>query len=438
MQTPSINQSSLSKNDGKLLLLVMLVNALSYFDFLIFLFMLEPLSHVFFPKTQVIWVSLLQVIGIFSLGYLARPIGAIFIGQYGDTKGRKPALTLSLWFVAIATMLLAVLPSFQQVGWLAPFLLVMIRLLQGIGFGGLIASSWVFLVEHLDRRHFTFACSCLFTAYLFGLLTGLLFFMGFDDAIPQAMLTQHGWRIPFVFGGIISFFLLFLCYQTDETPMFEYLKTHGKIQPHSFFSLYAVKTLFSKHLGNLFTALILSWFASSIILVIALLLPELIFIAFDLDDDYIRIASALGILFMIFGCFFYGFLAEKIRVGKVLVVGSILLMSQILLFYYQLKNGDGFILVFYALLGFTSGIIGLIPSILLRLFPANLRVTGVSITYNFMSAVIGGILPFIIILFTEHIGMMPALYVTFMCFVASIMGSYLYRTPPMRHIDDVD
>jgi MHS family proline/betaine transporter-like MFS transporter len=131
-------------------------NALEFYEILVYGYFAVTIAKVFFPAANEA-VSLLVTLGTFGISFLARPVGAIFLGAYGDRKGRKRALRLSILLMTIGTGLMTVMPSYGSVGLLAPILVIAARLLQGFSVGGEFTSSTAFLVEHRPDRAGFFA-----------------------------------------------------------------------------------------------------------------------------------------------------------------------------------------------------------------------------------------------------------------------------------------
>ncbi|MGO2386061.1 MAG: MFS transporter, partial [Psychrobacter sp.] len=171
--------------------------------------------------------------------------------------------------------------------------------------------------------------------------------------------------------------------------------------------------------------------------VIVLLLPDLIEINFSLDSDIFGFSHSLAIIFIIFGCIFYGMISNHENFGKVLVIGSILLIAQMLAFFYHLQAGGDYILIMYAILGFCAGVIGMVPAILIELFPTNVRLTGVAFCNNVTQGIIGVLIPFGLGYATTLISFSPALYIAFIGFIGIIMGLYFYNLPELKKIDHV-
>jgi MFS transporter, MHS family, proline/betaine transporter len=135
----------------RLIIAASLGNALEFYEILVYGYFAVVISKVFFPAADET-VSLLVTLGSFGASFLARPIGAIFLGAYGDRKGRKNALTLSILLMTIGTGVMTLMPSYDTLGLTAPVLVLCARLLQGFSVGGEFASSTAFLVEHRPDR----------------------------------------------------------------------------------------------------------------------------------------------------------------------------------------------------------------------------------------------------------------------------------------------
>ena len=186
-----------------------------------------------------------------------------------------------------------------------------------------------------------------------------------------------------------------------------------------------------------FIGLMLTLVIASVVTVIILLLPDLVELRFTVDDDLFKFSHSLGIVFMIFGCIFYGLIANYQNFGKILAIGCLLLVAQIFAFYYHLQAGGGYILIMYALLGFCAGIVGIVPAIFLQLFPTDIRLTGFALSYNIMYAIVGASVPFGLAYVTVFVSFSPALYIAFIGLIGAMMGFYFYRLPEFRRIDAI-
>ncbi len=126
----------LTRSDYKTLSLSALGGALEFYDFIIFVFFATVVGKLFFPADMPEWLRLMQTFGIFAAGYLARPLGGIVMAHFGDLLGRKKMFTLSIFMMAVPTLIMGLLPTYEQIGLWAPVLLLLMRVIQGAAIGG--------------------------------------------------------------------------------------------------------------------------------------------------------------------------------------------------------------------------------------------------------------------------------------------------------------
>ncbi|KQR77258.1 MFS transporter [Burkholderia sp. Leaf177] len=203
-------------------------NFLEFYDFAVYAYFVSTIAKLFFPNADPI-VSLLQTFAAYGVGFVARPIGSLVIGRIGDIKGRKPAMILTVTCMAIGSIGIGLVPSFETIGLAAPTLLVMLRALQGFAAGGEYGTSTAFIVESCppERRGFFGSfqtLSATTAALLASLVASMLSFL------PAEVVQGWAWRIPFIAGGLaISFFSIFLRSNIEETP--EYTQSKKDKQP---------------------------------------------------------------------------------------------------------------------------------------------------------------------------------------------------------------
>ena len=202
----------------RLIIASSLGNALEFYEILVYGYFAVIISKVFFPAADEA-VSLLVTFGTFGASFLARPVGAIFLGAYGDRKGRKRALTLSILLMTSAPALMTIMPSYGTLGIVAPILVIGARLLQGFSVGGEFASSTAFLVEHRPDRAGFFASWQWASQGLAALVaTGLGVLL--TTTMSAADLQAFGWRIPFAVGLLIGPVGYYIRSRLAETPEF--------------------------------------------------------------------------------------------------------------------------------------------------------------------------------------------------------------------------
>ena len=431
---PSRSQYALmSAKDRNTVLFICFSSAVAFFDFLIYLYLADIMAAAFFPANIDPAVTKIQGLGLFAIGYLARPLGGIIFGRYGDIKGRKPILLISILVTAVSLLAMACLPTYGQWGLIAPTLFIVLRLIQGMAFGLYVPLAWVFVAEHVPRQYSSVACSYVTASFYIGVLFSNAFFLWLTSSMTTEQLANYGWRLPFLIAAILSLLPLVTWRWIDESPFFLEMKNS---KPSDYVAK-PFNLLFKHCKHSLFIGMVLTLIISSVTTVVVLLLPDLIELRFTLDSDLFGFSHSLGIVFMVLGCIFYGIISNHQNFGKILTVGSILLIAQILAFFYHLQASGDYILIMYALLGFCAGIVGMIPAILIQLFPTNVRLTGMAICYNIAYGLVGVLVPFGLGYATLYMSFSPALYITFIGFIGIIMGIYFYNLPEFKKIDHV-
>ncbi|MGP5437469.1 MFS transporter [Psychrobacter alimentarius] len=431
---PSRSQYALmSAKDKNIVLLVCFSSAVAFFDFLIYLYIADVVAANFFPVSVNPTITKIQGLGLFAIGYLARPIGGLIFGRYGDIKGRKPVLLISMLVTVISLAAMAMLPTYAQWGLVAPALFIILRLIQGIAFGLYVPLAWVFVAEHVPRQYSSLACSYVTASFYVGVLFSNAFFLWLTNSMTPDQLADYGWRLPFLTGAILSLVPLLAWRWIDESPFFVEMK---KSKPDNYIAK-PFRLLFKHCKHSIFIGMVLTIILSSITTVIVLLLPDLIELRFALDSDLFGFSHSLGIVFMVLGCIFYGLISNQQNFGKILAIGSTLLIIQMLLFFYHLQASGDYILIMYSLLGFSAGIVGMVPAILVRLFPTNVRLTGMAFCYNMAYGIVGVLVPFGLGYATLYVSFSPALYIAFVGFIGIIMGIYFYNLPEFKKIDEV-
>jgi MHS family proline/betaine transporter-like MFS transporter len=203
-------------------------NVLEWYDFGLCGFFAPVLAKQFFPAEDRL-TALLATFGVFATGFVMRPLGGILFGYVGDRLGRKRALELSVLLMAVSTGLMGMLPTYTVLGFAAPLLLTLLRLLQGLSVGGEYIGSMSFLAEHAPPRHRGFVGSWSASSVVLGSLLGSGIAAASAGLLSPADLARWGWRVPFVAGILIGAVGLWLRLGVEETPSFRQLQKAGKL-----------------------------------------------------------------------------------------------------------------------------------------------------------------------------------------------------------------
>jgi len=190
------------KSITKLIVAVSIGNALEWYDISSYGYFAVYVSKAFFPNSDPT-ISLLLTLGTFGLAFLIRPIGGVLLGAYADRHGRKASLMLSIVLMTIGTLTIALMPTYETIGMVAPIAVLTARLVQGFSAGGEFGSSTAFLVEHAPERR-GFIASWQFASQGLSSLLSSAFGVGLILWMTPADMNSWGWRVPFLFGVLVG------------------------------------------------------------------------------------------------------------------------------------------------------------------------------------------------------------------------------------------
>lgn len=194
---------------GKVIASGIVGNVMEWYDFAIYGYFAIVIGQKFFPSEDPS-VSVIAAFGAFAAGFLARPLGGVLLGRLGDVVGRPQVLMISIFMMAIPTMIMGLLPSHDHIGIAAPILVVLLRVIQGLSVGGEYTSSSVFLAEHSPDKSRGFIASWSTWGAVAGILVGSGVGAIFTTVLTDAQISDWGWRIPFLMGGSIAVLGLWL------------------------------------------------------------------------------------------------------------------------------------------------------------------------------------------------------------------------------------
>jgi MFS family permease len=204
-------------------------SALEYYDFFIYATAASLIfPQIFFPSTNPA-VAIIASLATYGVGYVARPLGAFFLGHWGDTYGRKYVLILCMFVMGFATMAVGLLPTYQQVGILAPALLVVLRLIQGFAVAGEISGASSMILEHAPFGRRGYFSSFSLQGVQAGQLLAAAVFLPIAHFMPTETFNSYGWRIPFLLSAVVIVAGYIIRREVEETPAFAEEGKHGEI-----------------------------------------------------------------------------------------------------------------------------------------------------------------------------------------------------------------
>ncbi|MFJ3009948.1 MFS transporter [Pseudomonas fluorescens] len=385
-----------SRSDYKTLGLAALGGALEIYDFIIFVFFALTLSQLFFPPEMPEWLRLLQSFGIFVTGYLARPLGGILMAHFADRLGRKKVFSLSILMMALPCLLIGIMPTYAQIGYFAPLLLLALRILQGAAVGGEVPSAWVFVAEHAPAGHRGYALGFLQAGLTFGYLIGALTATFLAQVFTPAEILDYAWRYPFLLGGVFGVIGVYLRRWLSETPVFMAMEAQREARVEL-----PLRTVLREHRLAMLPAMLLTCVLTSAVVVFVVITPTMMQKTFGMSASHTFSLSALGIVFLNVGCVIAGLLVDRIGAWRTVMLYSLLLPLGVGVLYSCLITGGNWVGLAYAIAGLGCGVVGAVPSVMVGLFPARIRVSGISFTYNIAYAAWASITPLLLI------GLMP-------------------------------
>ncbi len=369
----------------------MVGNGLEWYDYALYGTFTALISKHFFPEGDDA-VALIATFGIFAVGFLMRPLGAMFFGYIGDKYGRKNALALSILLMAFPTACIGLLPTYKEIGIWAPVLLTVIRLVQGVAVGGEFGGSIVYLVEHASRKNKNQMGSLSMLSMLIGLLSGAMIAAGLAQAMPQADFDAWGWRIPFVLGFFIGIIGLYIRTKLDESPVFMEAKEAGHTSdaPVREALRLNIKEIL---LGiGIYLAVTIPFYIQTVFM------PSFMvkFLKFSTSDALL--IFSLSLLTMMIVAPISAWLSDNKDREVVLKIVLILYVAFAVPYLYLLETKTyALVLVsqiaFSALLG---AYIAPIPTLVVELFPTKTRYTGMSLACNLAAAIFGGTAPILV------------------------------------------
>ncbi|MBX8484360.1 MFS transporter [Pseudomonas cichorii] len=381
-----------SRADYKTLSLAALGGALEIYDFIIFVFFALTLSQLFFPPDMPEWLRLLQSFGIFVTGYLARPLGGILMAHFADRLGRKRMFSLSILMMALPCLLIGIMPTYDQIGYWAPLILLALRILQGAAVGGEVPSAWVFVAEHAPAGHRGYALGVLQAGLTFGYLLGALTATWLARVFTPAEVLDYAWRIPFLLGGVFGVVGVWLRRWLSETPVFVAMQAQRENRQGL-----PLGQVLREHRQSLLPAALLTCVLTSAVVVLVVITPTVMQKSFGISASDTFALSAIGIVFLNIGCVLAGMLVDRIGAWRGVIVYSLLLPLGIGVLYASLVLQWLPLTVAYAMAGLASGIVGVVPSVMVGLFPPGIRVSGISFTYNIAYALWASTTPLMLI-----------------------------------------
>jgi len=402
-------------------------NILEWYEYALYAYFSTIISTLFFPTTDR-FVSIILTFSTFAVGLAARPLGGILFGYIGDKFSRKKMLTFTILLMSVPTLCIGVLPTYEKIGILAPLILILLRIIQGIALGGEFGASCVYLYESVPQNRRGFFGTLALTGVGTGLVLSACTIFIVESWVTQEALYAYAWRIPFfisVTGSLLAFYMRRHLLESQD--FLEVQQSHTIVRN-------PVAELFRNHKASLLR-LFAIFLTTQISFFVVFIFGKTMMIDF-LNYDA-RTAGFYNLMTMVsytLATIVFGYLSDKINKRYIILLGTVGIFISISSFIHALEGGSSsLIFAMSLLLGACIGATeGTLNPIVAETFPTNIRATSVAFCWNFTSIAFGGVAPIISMWLIQNAGGVSAVAYYMMTACTITLVSVLYTLIKVR------
>jgi MFS family permease len=424
------------KNFRQVIIAASVGNVIEWYDFYIFGSLAAVLSVKFFEKTHPV-AALLSTVALFTAGFLVRPLGAFLFGWLGDRVGRKYTFLITLSGMGLGTGAIGLIPTFEQIGVTAAFILFGLRMIQGLCLGGEYGGAITYVAEHVSDKRRGYYTGWLQTSPTLGIVVSLAVIIAVRKFFGNQTFDEWAWRIPFLVSFLLVAIAIYIRWQLQETPIFEEIRRKGQMASNPW-----KEAFFSANIKFVLIASIVVigegvvWYSGQFW---ALYFLQQVSKVDALTSAYI---VGAGLLIGTPTLIFFGWLSDYIGRKAVILTGFLLAaVTYYPLYWYlgvvtQPGNIDYSIAIIIVaiLVSYVGMVYGPIGAFLAEYFPSRIRYTSVSVPYHIGNGWGGGLVPFITTAAYQATGSLAyaliyPIAVPAVCFILS-----LFLMPETRHI----
>jgi MFS family permease len=453
---------------------------IEWYDFYIFGSLAAIIAPRFYPEGNDT-LALIAYLSTFAVGFVVRPFGAVFFGRIGDLVGRKYAFLVTLTIMGGATASIGLLPTYDKIGYVAPALLLLIRVLQGLALGGEYGGAAVYVAEHVPDRRRGFYTSFIQITATFGLFASIAAVLITQWTMSEESFESWGWRIPFLLSIVLVGMSLYVRLRMKESPIFSTLKKEGKTSSAPVKDSLGNWANWKRMLTSLFGATAgqgVVWYTGQFY---ALFYLQKV-LSIDTELAYLIVAAALLLAMPMFVVF--GALSDRIGRKRLMMTGCLLAAVSYLPIYKLMQIAAGnhvvgvgsetnavtgeikllpqaivdgtkvfiqdtapnpnviaLIALVFVQVVFVTMVYGPIAAYLVEAYPARIRYTSMSLPYHIGNGVFGGLLPVIGLAICAATGSIFAglWYPIGIALLTFVVGSLLLReTKDVRIWDELE
>lgn len=309
-----------SKEENKVIFASSLGTVFEWYDFYLYATLAPFFAALFFPPGNET-AALLSAFATYAAGFIVRPFGALVFGRLGDMLGRKYTFLVTILVMGLSTAAVGVLPTFETIGWLAPVILVTLRLLQGLALGGEYGGAATYVAEHAPEGKRGRSTSWIQTTATMGFFLSLLVIGLSRGFISEDEFKEWGWRLPFLVSVLLLLFSLYIRMKLNESPVFQRIKSEGKASKSPLYDS------FCRYPNNKFVLLaLLGATAGQGVIWYTGQFYALFFLTINLKVDYVTAYTLIGASLLLATPFFivFGSLSDKIGRLRIILAGCLI------------------------------------------------------------------------------------------------------------------
>ena len=456
---------------------------IEWYDFYIFGSLAPTISPLFYPPGNDTF-AYIAYLATFAVGFIVRPFGALFFGRIGDIVGRKYAFLVTLLIMGGATAIIGFLPTFEQIGWIAPIILLLTRVMQGLALGGEYGGAAVYVAEHVPDNQRGFYTSFIQITATLGLFMSLMVILFVQNLMSPEQFAGKaeglaGWRIPFLLSILLVVVSLYIRLRMKESPIFQHVKSSGMTSTNPLVEAFTKWENLKRVLISLFGATAgqgVVWYAGQFYALF--FLQSILNVDVKSANYVVAVALLLAMPFFVF----FGWLSDRIGRKWIIMAGLLLATLTYIPIYQTMQSAAGsnvvtatsqtdkvtgaikltpqsrdasgtlvtapkalpytnfgnfisdpaawkLILLIFVQVFWVTMVYGPIAAYLVEAFPAKIRYTALSLPYHIGNGVFGGLLPLIGLSVIAETGNIYAglYYPMIVAGITFIVGSVLLR-----------
>jgi len=359
-------------------------NAIEFYDFIVYAYLAAYFASHFFPSNDPV-AALILSYGAFASGMVMRPVGGLFLGSIGDRIGRKFALQLSVALIAIPTLIIGLMPTYESIGIWAPIGLLILRMLQGLAVGGEYSSSIVYMIERSPPKSRGLIGSFSPMGAFLGLLLGTTVCFICSLTLGKEVMSSWGWRLPFLLSVLLALFGIWV-----RSSLSNDTKISSEEKKHS-----PIKQVLKFHWREVIAVAFANTSTGIVSFVGFMFIVPWSVKEAGISTNLALAINLLSLFFVSLFCIWGGHLGDRYGRVQIARLGALILLLGVWPAFMLVKTGDLIALIAGGLiLAIGQGFfVGPMCAAMAGLFPAKVRITGIGLGYSFSVGVFGGFAP---------------------------------------------